>query len=835
MRRALLFVLLAVLGLQAQTQRARFASGYMYSYYVPQSASTPWRPAWSPDGKEIAFGMSGSLWKIRPGETTAYELTVNKTYDSSPAWSPDGRFIVYTAEDSEGVNLALLNVATLESTQLTRGADIYADPVFSPDGRSIAFVRGIQNPSRARRAPAAAGAGEEQQPRGYQIYTMPFDNGKAGRPTEITAENSFGRARLYFSAYDDHISPDWSPNGKEMMVVSNRGIPLGSGAIWRIPVQPNAMAKAKMVLREETLYRTQPQWSPDGKRILYSSHRGSQYDNLYVLPADGGEPYQMTFGDWDHFDPRWSPDGERIAYISNRHGISELHILRSFGGEDDTVEIKRRAYRRPMGTLEVRIQGAARFYLTGADGKTYTPPSAYQRVAARASRRDFFHAEDRFIVDLPVGEASLEAAKGIEYYPLSKKVDIRQDQVTIVEVNPRRMTSMNAAGWWSASDHVHMNYGGNLHNTPENLMMMARAEDLDVVGDKICNKDQRIFDHQYFTGKPHPLTGSEQILMFGEEYRPPFYGHINLINLTKHLISPFTTGYEGSAIESLYPSNTDIFRVARKEGAIGGYVHPWSSDPKSAGYSVARGFPVDLALGTFEYLEVMTSAGHFKWSAPVWHRALNCGFKITASAGEDSILGLHATSILGSSRLYAYIGDKLEWPSYMEAIRRGRTFVTNGPLLTFTVDGRIAGGEIHLPEQGGTVELNAGVQSIVPIEKLEVFLNGKVIESSNGAPIRKRISIDRSSWITVRASNSKPLEPIDDSYIVAETSPVYVYTGSRKIRSKEDAEYFIEWIDGITQQAQAHPGWRSERERSHVLEQFQQARKIFEERARESQ
>jgi len=116
-----------------------------------------------------------------------------------------------------------------------------------------------------------------------------------------------------------------------------------------------------------------------------------------------------------------------------------------------------------------------------------------------------------------------------------------------------------------------------------------------------------------------------------------------------------------------------------------------------------------------------------------------------------------------------------------------------------------------------------------------VFLNGKVIESSNGAPIRKRISIDRSSWITVRASNSKPLEPIDDSYIVAETSPVYVYTGSRKIRSKEDAEYFIEWIDGITQQAQAHPGWRSERERSHVLEQFQQARKIFEERARESQ
>ena len=71
-------------------------------------------------------------------------------------------------------------------------------------------------------------------------------------------------------------------------------------------------------------------------------------------------------------------------------------------------------------------------------------------------------------------------------------------------------------------------------------------------------------------------------------------------------------------------------------------MHPWSGDPVKTGYGVARGFPVDLALGSFEYLELHTSAGHFTGTAPIWHRALNCGFRITASAGEDSILGLHS-------------------------------------------------------------------------------------------------------------------------------------------------------------------------------------------------
>jgi TolB protein len=836
MKRLQFLILILTLALASPTKalaaRASYATGYMYSYYVPPAASTPWRPAWSPDGSQLAFSMAGSIWKIRVGETVAFELTANRTYDSSPAWSPDGRWMAYTAEDERGVKLMLLNLATGESAPLTSSEHLNLDPAWSPDGKRLAFVRNETS---------------SEQPGQFHIYVMSVENGRGSEPVRLTEPHSFGHPRLYFSAFDDHIQPSWSPDGKELLLVANRGISLGSGAIWRAGAEPDSMRNARMILREETLYRTEPQWSPDGKRVLYSSHRGSQYNNLYVLPVDGGEPYQLTHSDWDHFDPRWSPDGEWIAYISNHRGVSDLRLLRVVGGEDRPVEIRRRVYRRPMGALEVYVKDAAtgqptaaRFYLVASDGKTYAPADAYQRAPLQSAHGDFFHAEGHFLVDVPAGDVTLDAVKGIEYWPLAKTVTVKAGSVTEVQLDLRRMIHMNALGWYNGDDHTHMNYGGNLHNTPENMMLMARAEDLNVIEDKIANKDNRIFDWRYFTGAPSKLSTAERILRFDEEYRPPFYGHINLINLTQRLISPFTTGYEQTGIESLYPSNTDIFRIAREQGALGGYVHPWAQDPVASGYAVARGFPVDLALGAFDYLEVLTRASYYTNTAKVWRRALNCGFKITASAGEDSILSLHGTPILGSSRIYAYLGSKLTWDGWIDAIRHGRTFVTNGPLIRFEVDGQAPGGEIHLPASGGSVELSGQLNSIVPVDRMEVYFNGAVIETiplANGGKegaFHKRVSVTRSGWFTFRAISSGSHHPVDDIYVVAETSPVYVNCGDQLVRSREDAEYFVRWIDDITRQAEAHPGWRSERERKHVLDQFAEAKRIFEQRAREA-
>ena len=826
-RLAILALASAVLTAQTREDRAyraaKIGGNYMQNYYLPQAASTPHRPAFSPDGREIAFAMAGSIWKIGVGDGVAYQLTANRTYDSDPAWSPDGKSIVYTADDDgRSINLMLLDVRTGESSAITHGDQINLDPAWAPDGKRLAYVSTAPNGW-------------------FQIFAAPIDNGQSGTPQQITADHRFGRARLYFHDYDHHIQPTWSPDGKELICISNRGIPLGSGAIWRMPVAPDAMSTARMILREETLFRTRPQWSGDGKRILYSSHRGAQFTNLYVLPVEGGEPYQLTFGEWDHFEPRWSPDGEWIVYISNRRGLSELRLLKTFGGADRPIEIRQRIYRQAMGFLDLVVKDAAtgqrtpaRVYMKAADGKTYAPRDAFHRVGSRLGEH-FFHTAGQSQIEAPPGKLEIEVTKGFQYQPQSKTIDLPSGNATItVEIALQRSANLQAQGWYSGSNHVHMNYGGNLLNTPENLLLMAAAEDMDIVDDKICNKDNRIFDHQFFTGALDRRSLPDRLLYFNEEYRPPFWGHVSYVNLKRHLISPFTTGYEGTAIESLYPTNADMFRLARAEGAIGGYVHPWSGPLEKSGYAVARGFPVDLALGVTEYLEVLTSSLHGRYTGEVWHRALNCGFRVTATGGEDSILSLHRTPVIGADRTYAYLGSKLDYNAWVEALRAGRTFVTNGPLLEFRVNGKLPGDEIKMPVDGGSLEVSGKVTSVVPVEKLELIYNGTVVEASATGAINKTIAITRSGWYTLRATGSQPRRPTDDQSVFAETSPIYVLCGDRPIRSRQDAQYFVRWIDDVAAQADRHPGWRSDSERKHVSDQFAEARKVFEQRAAEA-
>jgi Tol biopolymer transport system component len=835
-------LLLAVVPLESAAQvypNARSGGNYMYNYYLPPAASsTPWWPSWSPDGQWIAFAMDGSLWRMRVtngrADGSAEEILRESTYLSSPEYSPDGRFLAYTADDdSRSINVKILNIATGQTTAVTTGAFVNLEPSWSPDGRRLAFV--------------------STAPNGYfNIVVAPIDNGKAGALTQVTVDHKFGRDRLYFGDVDVHISPTWTPDGNELLLVSNRNIPLGSGGVYRVPVMADVMNSGKAVLvhKEETLYRTRPDVSPDGKRFIYSSHLGGQFSNLFVLPTVGGEPYKMTFGEYDTFLPRWSPDGEWIACISNELGLPQIKIIKSWGGEARVIRITQKKWKTPMGRLSVRVVDAAtgreteaRIYHTAVDGKPYTPSDSYERFGPL--NRHLFHTPGHYTTEVPPGSLTIEAAKGFEFEVARQKVDVKPGATTNVTVTMKRMVNLKAKGWYSGSNHNHMNYAGNLHNTFANMFMMNAAEDADMISLQIANKDNRILDNQFYVPgqKQHPLSTKDRVMHVGQEYRPPFYGHISLFNLKDHLISPFVTGYEGTAIESLYPSNTDIFRYAKEQGGIGAYVHPYTgnADPVDTGLGTAKTFPIDVALGAVSYHELWSqSAGEAPLN--VWYRILNNGFRIPVTGGEDSISNLHRVELVGSVRGYFNLGvGQLSWDNWMKAMLAGRGFVSNGPLIEFTANqGVMPGQEITLPAAGGPVTFRATLTSNAPLERFELVSMGQVVQSGTLAPDKQHgtfeqaMTITRSGWYSMRASGANMTFPVENTRPLAVTNPIYVIVGGQPIRDRASAEYFVKWIDNATKMAEEHPGWRSDKEKAHVLAQFKEARDVYLKRAAEA-
>jgi TolB protein len=828
-----LLILVSAAATQIQAQGrfypdARSGGNYMHNFYFPPSpSSTPWAPDWSPTGDWIAVAMHGSIWRVKPETGIAYELTYSAdAYHSSPDYSPDGKWIIFTADyDHQRIQLEILNTDTGEMRKLTDDQAVYTDPVFSPDGSKVAYV--------------------STAPNGYfNLYVRAIDNGEwSGDPIAVSVDNDYGHSRLYFGNWDMHISPSWMPGGEELLVVSNRDVPLGSGNVLRVPAIAGGISQAQTVLAEQSLYRSRPDVSIDGKRFVYASTKGSadQYNNLYVQPTIGGEPYKLTFYEHDAFHPRWSPDGEWIAFVSNEPGLSQLSLLETYGGKLIKRDITELHYKRPVGTLSVRVLDADlqlpthnRIHLTASDGKFYVPNDAYARAGTRGDL--IFHNTGVFELTLPVGEARLKAVKGFEFTPAEYEVDIEEGEVAQLTIELSRITDMAAKGWYSASTHVHANYGGNLHNTLENLMMMSRAEDQDLVLEQVANKDNRILDYHYFEtgGGAHSVSEADQIVVVGQEYRPPFYGHVFMFGLREHLISPFVTGYEGTAIESLYPSNTDMFLKAKAQGAVTGYVHPFlgENDPLAGNLGGGKGFIVDAALGTTDALEWSDSSrGAFYPLYAVW----NNGLRVTATGGEDSISSLHRSKLVGSFRTYVYTGNQgLSMEAWFDGLTRGRAMVSSGPILEMEVGNALPGDTVQLPASGGSVSVSGRLRSITELDDVALYCNGDEVERfpirGNGTSldINYELRIENSGWCHLRTEGDPDQRDVlDVAYAQAFTNPVWFQVGDQPIQDTESANYALQWIDKLQELAEAWPGWRSQPEKDHVFGQFDEARAVY--------
>ena len=186
-------------------------------------------------------------------------------------------------------------------------------------------------------------------------------------------------------------------------------------------------------------------------------------------------------------------------------------------------------------------------------------------------------------------------------------------------------------------------------------------------------------------------------------------------------------GYPNTAAASLYPANANVADMAHAQGALVGYVHPFDSVPDPAkDASLTAELPVDVALGKVDYIEVVGFSDH-KSTAEVWYKLLNCGFRLPTAAGTD-FMGNYASlrGPVGLNRVYAEVKPgPLKIEPCWRLSKRGETFATNGPLLSFSLGGQGIGGEVRL-EKKQEVRFSAEMTSIVPVDHLQIVCNGKV-------------------------------------------------------------------------------------------------------------
>ena len=388
-----------------------------------------------------------------------------------------------------------------------------------------------------------------------------------------------------------------------------------------------------------------------------------------------------------------------------------------------------------------------------------------------------------------------------------------------------------------------MNYGGAYRNDPAHLRFQAEAEDLHVVENLIVNKEQRIPDVALFRpgGRPDPVSTATTIVRHDEEYHTSYWGHTGHLGLTRNLILPNYAGYANTAAASLFPDNTAILDFSHAEGGVSGYVHPYEEIPDPAGPApLTHGLPVDVALGKVDYVEVGGFSDHLA-TARVWYRLLNAGFRLPAGAGTDAMANfasLHGP--LGMNRVFVRAGLHLDYRAWLAALKAGRSFASNGPLLGFTLNGHEVGDEIALPAGVHRLTARVSLRSMVPVERLEIVANGVVTApiplSAGGtrADATIPLPVTRSGWFTLRAWSSKADPAVLDIYPFATTSPVYVSIAGRPVRSAEDARWFVKWIERLEAGAAAHTGWNTEAEKKIVLDHLAAAKAVFLRRAEEA-
>ena len=407
----------------------------------------------------------------------------------------------------------------------------------------------------------------------------------------------------------------------------------------------------------------------------------------------------------------------------------------------------------------------------------------------------YAYVDGLFQGELPTGEVYVEVSKGFEYTPIREKLIISPGQKKL-DIELSRSSNLQQKGWFTADTHVHF-------LSTETARLEASAEDINVINLLAAQWGDLYTNVADITGKISGSSDENTIVWVGTENRQHFLGHISLMGATGDPIFPLSTS-------------------GPTEGYIGDptalAMSHWADESKSkGGLSIVPHFPfphsevlAEVILGKVDGLEIrdfhVPSMDTF--AIHEWYRLLNCGYRVPCVGGTDK---MSASMPVGGVRTYAYLGDKqFNYENWSNAIRKGRTYTTSGPLMEFSVEGLFSGDNLNLPSKGGKVFVSAKATCFAPIHRLDIVVNGNVVYSESSVSgdfsleINEEIIIDSSGWIAARVYSENKAWHVWPVHLSAHTSPIYINVGDQDVFNSDVGNYLIttmqggiEWLDTL--------------------------------------
>jgi hypothetical protein len=465
-----------------------------------------------------------------------------------------------------------------------------------------------------------------------------------------------------------------------------------------------------------------------------------------------------------------------------------------------------------LHTVHLRINDAAtgqptpvRLRVTGPDGKYYAPFGRLTQFATGWGQdvggnlmldgKAYAYIDGACEIALPAGRLLVEATKGPEFVPVRQEVDLTPGKLAL-RFNVERWIDLRKEGWHSGDCRAHF-------LTPHAALLEGAAEDLAIVNLLIEECRLPSFDEETdafrglapaipnivaFSGQRPVLEIPGHLVAANSHNRHALLGSVSLLNCHRPVYPLRCDDAEGWDDWTLADW---CDQCHRKGGLVIWTETDWSN------YRYGERF-ADLVLGKIDALELDLPGGPGEGElydqSGVWQECLNSGFRIplVGSSGKYS-----NSQVLGSVRTYAQTGsdEQLTYGKWIEAIRAGRTVVTSGPLIRFTVNGLPPGSTVHLTENA-TLHVRADVHSPVAYEYLEIVSGGEVVKSVNPnvhtdeAHLEFELALSASTWLAARCRGRAQAQP-DSLKWLALTSPVYVEHARRPPRP---TVRFLNWF-----------------------------------------